>query len=391
MKDSTSRFVTQSVGFGSSGVSVLFGFLAGLGSIASSFYFIAIVLVLTAVSIPLVRYNDVFVEEVEHFMRGVLYPLYRDKIRPIINYIRRIHNPIVCWFNALNWWSYGMLIDVIWPTFSECGPGLIFENLGKFILAVFEDFVVNYFLAQRFYDGPCDFTNICNKFIAFWDSWLALSACTCSDMAILLQSLPIIPSPLFSKQWSDPQTWSFVANVTNAVMELLAIVLRLVVQLLHAILLLIDPQSPYASANFTRPNFYRFFDLLCSAGSSFVRSFENAIQLFWSKFVPFKFVFHDYFCILDTAFCFILKTVNWLLTFLINIDLIVQYPVHPQWETLMKPLTVEGLNILGPLTPWATITLPVPLPRGNVLMTNYALDTRSSAYDHTRGLFDQTA
>lgn len=370
MKDPTATFVSSLIAFGASIISVIAAVAHALAIVFTSTWMLIILLVVTAVMVPIVKEGDVAVEEIERFMRGTAVPAYRNTVRVIINFLRRLFNSTICPIDGINWISYGLVQDAIYPTILECNPSQMFINLGDFVVAVLEDFVVNYFLAEKFFNQPCDFTNICNKWINFWEAWIILYKCTCSDLGTILESLPIIPSFFFSAQWSDPQTWCVIGNATNAIMELLSVVLTLVSQLLLAIYNLINPQSPYAQANFVRPDFYKTVDLLCSAGVCLMRSTENALQRFWDNYIPFNFVFANYLCILDRAFCFILKTINWILTFLINIDRVVQYPTNPFWNTIMKPLTIENLNIIGVLSAWA----PVPTVGGsNFTMTNYAL------------------
>ncbi len=372
MQDPALHFATSTADVGRSVVNVFSAIFHALAIFFTSTYILIILLIVTGLMIPLVKEGDTAVEEFEHFMRGSVYPAWHTTGRTAANFIRRIFNPLICTVDGFNWIGFGIFQDAIYPTLVECNPGPMFIKLGEFLLAVLEDFVVNYFFAEGFFAGPCDFTNICNKWIAFWNAWMTLYTCTCSDLGLLLQSLPIIPSTPFSAQWADPQTWCVVANTTNAAMELLNIVLTAVSQLLQAILYLIAPQSPYAQLNFTRPNFYKFFELLCRAGACLMRSTENAMQRFFDNFIPFKFVFSNYFCMFDTAFCFVLKTINWFLTFLINIDKAVVYPVSQFWLTDMKPLTIENLNILGALTAFD----PIPTVGGtNFTITNYALDT----------------
>lgn len=352
-----------------------FGVLGFLGSLTTTVPFFLITLLLVGAMVPWVRYHDEVFETVEQFMRGVAFPVYRDTLRPIVDLLRQLYNPLSCWVSGVGWFAYGVVQTVILPTVVECGPGPLFANAGRFIFAVLNDFLVDYFFAQQFYYGPADFTNICDKWIALFESWIALYSCLCSDFAQILRVLPIVPSVLFSEQWTDPQTWCVVSNATNAAMELLAIALRLIEQVIQAILFLIAPQSPFAQVNFTRPDFYQMAELLCRAAICFVRSFENAIQRFWDAFVPFPFVFSNYFSILDTAACLGFKTANWVLTIVINVDKVIAYPADPFWDTVMRPLTIENLNLIAAPSNWQQVQAP-PLPATPVLfLNNFFLDT----------------
>lgn len=351
------------------------GVAAGIASIFSALPWLIFAIVITLAMIPWVQYHDEIIEKVEHVFRGVLYPAWRDIGTPIANFIRAIWNPLICWFDAANWWAYGVIREVIYPTLVECSNlKAVFTTLSDFLLAFLNDFVVDYFFASGFYNGPADFTNICDKWILFWNEWMTLYSCFCSDLSLLMMDLPIVPSVLFSAQWADPQTWCGLSNLINAAMEIFGILLKLVVQLLQALLSLIAPQSPLAALTFTRPNFYNAATLTCSSAKCFSRSTENAVQRFWNDFVPFDFNFTDFFSPIDVAICFLVKTVNWVLTVLVNIDRVVVYPSNDFWESTMKPLTVENINILAPPSIFAPVPVP-PLPAPlHFTITNYYLN-----------------
>jgi hypothetical protein len=356
-------------------VAFLSGVAAGIASIFSALPWLIFAIVLTLAMIPWVTYHDEIIEEVEHAFRGVLYPAWRDIGTPIANFVRAIWNPLICWFNAANWWAYGVIREVIYPTLVECSNlKQVFVTLSDFLLAVLKDFVVDYFFQTGFYTGPADFTNICDKWILFWKEWMTLYSCFCYDLSLLMKDLPIIPSVFFSAQWADPQTWCAISNLVNAAMETFGILLKLVQQILQALLALIAPQSPLAALTFTRPNFYNVATLTCSSAKCLSRSTENALQRFWNDFIPFYFNFTDFLSPLDVGFCFIAKTINWVLTVVINIDRVVLYPRNGFWESDIKPLTIENLNILAPPTIFDPVPVP-PLPSPlHYTITNYYLN-----------------
>ncbi len=197
--------------------------------------------------------------------------------------------------------------------------------------------------------------------------------CACNDLGTILYDLPIIPSVAFSAQWGDPQTWCAISNAINALMEILSIVLKLLIQLLQAILSLISPHSPYAQVNFTRPDFSKATELFCHAFTCAARSFENAFQRFWDDYIPFEFNFTDYLTILEVAGCLAVKTANWVLTLVANIDRVVQYPTDPFWESVMKPMTVENINLFAAPSQWPIVYAPSPPAPLRFTMSNYYL------------------
>lgn len=356
------------------------GVIGVLSSIVTSLPFILIAMTFSLVFIPWVYYHDVAIEEAELFMRGTIYPLYRDTIRGIMDLFRQIWNYSICYINAGNWLASGILREAILPTAKECNNlKQLFITLADFVLAVLKDFLLEYFLMGRFYTSPMDFTNICNKFVLFWDQWIQLYTCSCNDLGMVLADLPIIPSFAFSAQWKDPQLWCAISDLTNAVFNLLSIVLRLIQQILQAILAGISPQSPYAQVNFTRPDFYPMLSYICNGVSCFMRSFENAMNRFWNNYIPFPFNFTDYFCIVDTSVCIFTRSVNWLLTLIVNIDRVISYPTNPFYDDVMKPLTFEILNLIAAPTQWAPVVVPEsPLPT-RFTLTNYYISTNDTA------------
>jgi len=375
-----SSFFASLFGLVGSFIGLIFGIFGALASLFSTLPYLLAAVAITLVMVPWVSYNDVVIEEVEHVMRGIVYPFYLSTLRPILDLIRRIYNPLICWWNAINWWAAGVIYEVVYPTIVKCANlKQLFIAAEEFVLALFNDFIVNYFLAYDFFAGPCDFTNITNKWIALWAQWTALYQCGCNDLGLLLSDLPIIPSIAFSAQWADPETWCAISNAVNTIMNMLAILLNLLIQILQAILYLINPQSPFAQVNFTRPNFYPAATLLCQALSCAVNSFENAMNRFWNNYIPISFDWTDFFCWIDCVLCIGVKSANWVLTLVINVDKVVLYPTDPFWFDTMKPLTLEILNLIAPPSQWSPVVAPAPPAPVRFVMTNYFLNTSNSA------------
>ncbi len=374
------NFIRAIVEFFAYLAAAIWGIISSFCSTISAIGVIITFILITLAVMPWIFGHDVVIEEAEHFMRTAVFPFYRAVLRPILNYLRRIYNSVICWWNALQWWASGVITQAIYPTIVECADfDSLFIAVSDFVFAIIDDFLRNYFLELGFFSGPCDFTNICNKWIILWGHWTNLYRCACNDFGTILYDLPIVPSLPFSAQWGDPKTWGAIGNFINAIMEVLNVVLVLLQQLLQAILYLIDPQSPYAQLNFTRPDFSTAATLLCAALECAVRSFENAFQRCFDDFVPFEFDFVNYLSIVDTGGSIIIKTVNWLITLIVHIDRVVQYPTDPFWETTMKPLTLENLNLFAAPTQWATVYAPSSPAPLRFVMTNYYLGTNDSA------------
>ncbi len=168
-------FGRELVGWVASVISSIFGIFGAITSMFGSSGVVIIFILVSLLAIPWVYEHDVIIEEAEHFLRAVLYPFYRTILRPIMNFVRRIYNPLICWFNAINWWAAGVITEVVYPTIKECADfDVLFTAAEEFVLAVINDFLIDYFLAQQFYNGPANFDNICAKFIVLWGHWTDL-------------------------------------------------------------------------------------------------------------------------------------------------------------------------------------------------------------------------
>ncbi len=314
---------------------------------------------------PIITYQDTFIEQAEWFLRSQLYPFYRDTLRPILVFFQVIYDNLICWFNAIQYWLYGIVRFVVFPVFKNCDIQPTFNAALVFINTVIQDFFIDYFLGEKYFYGPCDFTNVTATGINAWLEWVKLYSCTCNDLSDLLKKLPIFPGFIpvlgltswFSLQWADPFMWKGIEYAVDGFMEILNQLLRLAIQGIHAIYLHIDPQGPYAEANFTRPDFYLATDYFVNSTDNIIISYENAIQLFWDMYIPFPFDFHGYFCWLQALISFLLKTANFMVTMLINIDKLLQYPMNYFWSTTARGLITENLNLVGVPSPFAPVTV----------------------------------
>jgi phage-related protein len=371
------------------GASMLQVFFALVGVVSAAFSalpFIIITLAISAAMIPWVRHSPMIVEYAENGMRAQVYPVWRDTVRDIANLVRQIWNPLICWFNALNWWGYGMVREVIFPVVRRCGIKQVLVDLGIFLRFVAEDGILP-IANGSFMTEDISFARITPSGIAMVNSWITLYTCACFDLADVVKVIPLL-NPLifvppaypimiallpFSGEWADPQTWCVIENLTNAVIALVRQAIRLVDQLLH---ILFDANYP-PNTPFIRPDLREFITKLCPAISCAVRSFENAYQELWTKYVPFKFVFWKFLCIVDSLACILLKTIALVVRLLINIDQVVLYPGNPFWETVMKPDMIEIVNLYVAPTYWADIPVPrLPEPTRFVLKSWY-YDTNS--------------
>jgi hypothetical protein len=352
-------------------------------TIMSSLRIILLAALLTFVMMPYVRYGDRAVENAVHAMTSVVYPIWIDTIRPIADVIRSALNPLTCWFNAFEWWGYGMVREVLWPTARDCGVVALFRAAAVFVKAVFTDIVV-YMLSARFLTEYADFTSISPAGMALFQAWIDMYMCSCNDLGDVLRTLPIanplilippltpimLPLTLFSQQWTDPLTWCAIESGFNAGIAAVRMLLRLVNQILNWI-----TGNTRPGEVFERPELRTIIDQLCPALSCFARSTENAVQVFWDRYIPFTFVFTDFFCLADSLACIFLKTVGLVFRVIVNIDAAVTYPANSFWEAVVKPDVIELINLWAAPSAFDPVRVPnAPAPL-RFYLTHYRLDT----------------
>lgn len=398
---SISAFVGALIALGLRVVSLVATIFGVIGSLFSFVPFLIIALLATALVIPWVNYHDRIIEEAEYGLRTKLYPFWRDTVRDFVNILREIYNPLICWWNTFNWWWFGLFQEAIYPTLFECGGKALLSNAAHVIFVFARDFLAGYVATLDWLDKPFDSSNLCTAWVAFWNSWIYLYDCSCHDLGDILQTLPVImPVPYYiitglvagptflpphwwwaySAQWGDPETCCFFTNTFNGAMAIVQIFLNIIFIILDAILTGIFNINIIPDTQLKRPDFAKALDFFCDAIACGVRSIENSYQKFWDKYIPLKFNFHNYLCIIDVSACIVLKTAGLFLTIIFNIDQCVTYPQNDFWERVIKFRVTELLNLWAPPTDFPTVIVP-PLPNPPIYnITSYYWDT---ALDHT--------
>ena len=357
-------------------IATIFGILS---IFVSSLPVIIFALIVTAGMMPWVRYHDRWIEQAEIGMRSTIFPAYNETVREFLNLFRRIYNPLICWWNAFNWWGYGMIREVLFPTIRMCGIKQLLINVAYFVEAVAEDFLLH-IVSGAFWNTDADYSRVSTRGIAMFQEWVNLYSCMCADLKDILGAVPflspvIVLPPLwpvffFSTEWLDPQTWCFIGNLFNAGCAALREFLRLVQQVLYLIF-----GQPLPGGVFIRPDLRDLVNRLCPAVACFIRSTENAYQVVWDLFVPFPFVFKDYLCIVDSIICILMKTVGLLFRILVNIDKCVLYPTDDFWESVIKADMIEIINLYVAPTDFADARIPRTLTDPvRYIMKSYYLD-----------------
>ncbi len=389
MSDSSSGDVTQGAydtlapvgNVAGAAASVVSATVSAASFIISSLFLIGALIVLSSLMFFYVRYQDKLPEQAEKFARGKLFPLWRDDVRQYADIARDLFNGVVCWWDAYVTYMARLIFEVIFPIGWRCGIIRLAPAIGNFVLAVGQD-LVPYVATGQFLTQDVNFTRITPAGIALADAWIQTYQCACFDLGVIVEAIPLL-NPLiafpaawpvmfglfpFSGQWKDPQTWCFIEQAINVLAAAASEVWQLLSQLIQLLILGNPP------ALFVRPDFRRIVNKLCRLLDCGVRSMENAIQFIWDQYVPFKFVFNKFFCIVDSLACILLKTAAVLLRFIINIDKVVNYPNDPFYEDVIKQDLIEILNLYVAPTPFETIIVP-PLPNpSRFVMFDYFLD-----------------
>lgn len=304
--------------------------------------------------------HDSLLESGELFHRCYASPFYADTIETLLKIVQRIFNPTICGYNAVNYITYGVWRNVLYPLARKCNIGTIFLNIGKLFETFANDFVADYLASGRFLlPAPAGLFNwgpgsdpynqpngqapggsglLCQRWVDLWDSWVDLYSCLCNDLSKFLRLQPLFviigfppipavgfPGFFFASMWppglissdqiGDFQLWRAVGHAFNAVLNIFQ---QLWAILLYVIVFLFSGGVP--PGEFPRLELGTFVQLLCLSSSAFVRSCENAAQLFVECFLPFPFDFRFFFCWIDAAICVALKLVAWLVGILFNAD-----------------------------------------------------------------------
>lgn len=371
-------------------ITVITSFFAAIGTLFASIPWLFVLFVIGLISIPWVFYHDTIIEEVEFTMRCRVYDFYRVFIRPFLRLGQVLFNVVICPYNGLNWWTYGLMDQHIFPALYELDILPLFEGLFDLVLAILEDLLLGYFLNGRFAWEFMDFTRIFAAWTAVWTEWQGLVCYLCQDLCGFWRAQPLFnPIPflisgtikgvnavtsLFAKVeepitqveppvtevempfsiWDyplvgwpinffaflgsdaliDPDLLCAVEQAFNAIMAVVHIARKFLLQILGG-----DPID--------RPDGFPFWVRLCGAFECWMRAFENSLQRVWDAFDPFTWVFHEMFCLVDVVVCILAFSADIILDMLIHIDQVVTYPADPYYRDVIKPKVARVINMIG--------------------------------------------
>jgi len=307
------------------------------------------------------NYHDEIMESTEYGLRCVVRPTWVDTVLPVYELAQRIYNPLICWWNAVNWIFFGLWRNVIFPLSIKCGIQTVVLNAGQTFFVFADTFVAQYFATGNFLtlaNGVFDFDPLAMQFRTTWLSWQDLICCYCGDLCNFIKLQPlivIVPGAIMfnplallgSSQIADLQFLCAIGNTFNG---LINIVQQLFAIIVYLVSLVTNPMP----GPFPRPDLTPSANFFCEAARCLVRSIENAAQLFVELYLPFPFNFIEFFCIVDTLFCILIKSVAVILKIFINIDQVVFHPTNTFYQTSVVPDFKEILNLYAPLrfAPW---------------------------------------
>jgi hypothetical protein len=268
-------------------------------------------------SITFMSYSAPIIENMEYFMRCEFYPWFQGIPTIILEFVRTLFNPLVCWYDGVVWTPYGIGQEVQFPLLLRCGLVNALKLFANTLYTFFTEFVIGYILTFHFLSIPFDYGNTCSAWTASWAAWQQISCCMCQDLCVFVRLQPILlpnlmPNPLAllgSNMYGDANTCCAVFETVNGAFSAWQIVWRLIMSLLT----LTVPAVPSFDATM---NFF------CHAAECWVKAMENQGQYFMDEFIPFAFDFSDVLCFLNTSFCVLCKFfVGWT-DILFNINLV---------------------------------------------------------------------
>lgn len=335
--------------------------------VAYGLVLVAIALIGFALAFLVFNYGDQGIEATESLIRCSVTPAYQTYIEPLYLLLQRLYEPLICWWNAANWFLFGIIQDVVIPLLISCNVQQLAVDAFDLFSTVLEEIVANYILTTDFLTEPFDGTATCAAVQTVWTTWQDLACCACLDLCEALKVQPafmfptvLVPIPVpwalgfLSSQWGDPATCNWAVDLVNTGMAILQPILRIIAQ---AILLLVT-----MTGTVERPDFGPAADYYCSAGANWALSFENIYQDLIDGFVPITVNTSGLLGWIGSLQCLTGKAAVTALKILMHIDLVVQYPSEVFWETPLKTDIAEVLNLIG------TVTLP-----------GYTMDTANPA------------
>ena len=317
-----------------------------------------LLLAVAIVSPFVARNHNKVVSYGEYFMRCTIEPVWTETLLPIVELVEAPFNLLVCWWDAFNWAGYGYFNEFLIPAVIECGAKRLIFTIPPIVRVLFREFIVDFVLLGRFLTGFYDITNLGLAIIPLVDAWVDMLCCLCMDLCPLFKCSPIpvlfIVYPWFqvSSLFRYMDFYQAVGAGINVIAAIIQILVRLIIQIFTVGFSGIDP----------RPDFEDAAHYFCKFNFHIFRAIELALQCFWDSFMPWRFNFINFLCLIDTLSCILSDSIVVATRCLINVDKLVFDMFTPDpvtghgprpgsiWHGSIKVIVVRILNTWAPVT-----------------------------------------
>lgn len=306
------------------------------------------------------NYGGTLVSTIVNTMQFEITPIYQNQVKPILQgIIQTFINPLFCWYNGFLIFPYSVGRNGIFPILRNGGLLSTARAAAMFFTQFAKDFFLNYFANGRFLSQEFDYSGVFAKWQIFINNWQSLWCYGCNDLCPIYT---MTPNQIVSNQLKDPNWGDFWGKSFNGGM----VAVQQVIYVVRQVLFPTQPTVPYL-------NFSRTFTLWCESGTGLRISFENIMQEFWDAFIPYNFVWKDFFCFFDSLNCLILKQIEFVLNLIIHADSVLTHFRNTDstyWNNNVKLDFTVILNYFGSADYFDTIVM------NQTNITSYQLSTR---------------
>ncbi len=321
-----------------------------LGIVAQSWKMVLTLLIVGLAFYGIGRHGSPVIATVINTMNTVVAPVWQNDVAPILGPIRDFTNAFICFYDGFIIFPYATGRNQIFPILKDGGFGTMMISFGQFVAQCGKDFFLNYFVSGHFLAREFDYGPIFEKWQSFFRNWQALWCYGCNDLCPIYRNLPILLGGLLtSDQYVDVEFGHFLGKTFNACM-------LAVQQVIYIVREFIWPSQ----TTLPRANFSRTFQLLCQGQHSLRVSTENIMQQFWNSFIPYPFVWEDFFSFFDTINCLALSSAELSLNMVIHSDDVLKHFTRKDstyWKESVKEDFKAIINLLGPATYFEDIPL----------------------------------
>ena len=326
--------------------SVIIALLHFLAQLIAWTPFIIFMLVLWGAGTLTSRYGNVGIEELDYAFRCIINPIVDNFIGPLLNLLRTIYNPTICFWDSVNYFFYGYFNAVLVPDAVACGASAVLVDIGCVATQFFDSLVV-YLATGKFLTGFYDMSKLSAALTTLVNDWIVMMCCLCEDLCCLVKVVPFIlplPPPLnviIPALMTQYEFWQSIESLINLGAAITQILWPLLINLLN----LTAPSS--------RPNYLVAASYACQFIERINPALEGALQRNWDTFIPWRFNFSDVLGGASSLGCIGIDSVQVILTVATNVDIVVFNLFTPAPNTYIGP----------------PYTMPVDLWRGPIMQS----------------------